>query len=185
MSNKYIYWWFKNLFTLNEIKKLNKKIKDNIVNKEDNASSATKTAKVLVINPSPIKELDKFFKSIYESNKDNFGFDLYDYSLEKQNHVNYNKYSSKDKAEYQYHTDGTYSHHASDIKLTAILNLSLNKYEGGDFYINPFGQEEVVDCIKTPGNLLIFPSWFLHKVTPVTKGERISLSTWIKGPKFK
>ena len=110
---------------------------------------------------------------------------MYDYSTEKQNYINYNKYNSKDKAEYQYHTDGTYGHHASDIKLTAILNLSLDKYEGGDFYINPFGQEETVDCIKTPGNLLVFPSWFLHKVTPVTKGERISLSTWIKGPKLK
>lgn len=184
MYKRYIYWWFKNLFSIDEIKKLSKKIRNNIVNKNDNASSSIKTAKVLAINPSPIKELDKFFKSIYDSNKDNFGFNLYDFSTEKQNHMNYNIYNSKHKAEYQYHTDGTYDHQASDIKLTAILNLSLKKYEGGDFYINPFGQEEIVDCIKTPGNLLIFPSYFLHKVTPVTKGERITLSTWIRGPKF-
>jgi len=59
-----------------------------------------------------------------------------------------------------------------------------------------YGQVSVIDAdrlkpaqsfVMTPevGKLLIFPSWFLHKVTPVTKGERISLSTWIKGPKFK
>tara|TARA_R110000737_G_C14388947_1_gene451943 strand:- start:47 stop:604 length:558 start_codon:yes stop_codon:yes gene_type:complete len=185
MNNKYIYWQFKNLFTLNEIKKLNKKIKNNVVYEQDNPASATKNVSVSPVDSRSIEELDKVYECIYEANKENFGYNLYDYHTERKNYINYNIYGSIKKGEYKYHSDGTYTHHASDIKLTAILNLSINKYEGGDFYINPFGKEEIVDFIKTPGNLLIFPSCFLHKVTPVIKGERISLSMWIKGPKFQ
>ena len=185
MNNKYIYWQFKNLFTLNEIKKLNKKIKNNVVYEQDNPASATKNVSVLPVDSRSIEELDKVYECIYEANKENFGYNLYDYHTERKNYINYNVYDSIKKGEYKYHSDGTYTHHASDIKLTAILNLSINKYEGGDFYINPFGKEEIVDFIKTPGNLLIFPSCFLHKVKPVIKGERISLSMWIKGPKFQ
>jgi len=185
MDNKYIYWWFKNVFSPNEIKKLNKKIKNNVVYEQDNPASATKNTSVSPVDPRSIKELDKVYEHIYEANKENFGYNLYDYHTERKNFINYNVYDSIKKGEYKYHSDGTYTHHSSDIKLTAILNLSLNKYEGGDFYINPFGQEEIVECINTPGHLVVFPSWFLHKVTPVTKGERISLSMWIKGPKLK
>jgi len=38
---------------------------------------------------------------------------------------------------------------------------------------------------KEQGTLTIFPSFVLHKVTPVTKGERNSLVTWVTGKQFK
>ncbi len=38
---------------------------------------------------------------------------------------------------------------------------------------------------KKQGTLIVFPSYTLHEVTPVTKGERNSLVTWVTGKPFK
>jgi PKHD-type hydroxylase len=33
--------------------------------------------------------------------------------------------------------------------------------------------------------MTLFPSFVLHRVTPVTKGTRYSLVAWVSGPPFK
>ena len=38
---------------------------------------------------------------------------------------------------------------------------------------------------KEQGTLIIFPSYILHEVKPVTKGERNSLVAWVTGKQFK
>lgn len=38
---------------------------------------------------------------------------------------------------------------------------------------------------RDKGTVIIFPSYILHRVTPVTKGVRKSLAVWISGPRFK
>ena len=38
---------------------------------------------------------------------------------------------------------------------------------------------------KKQGTLIMFPSYVLHEVKPVTKGERNSLVTWVTGNQFK
>ena len=38
---------------------------------------------------------------------------------------------------------------------------------------------------KDQGALIAFPSYTLHEVMPVTKGERNSLVTWVTGKPFK
>ena len=38
---------------------------------------------------------------------------------------------------------------------------------------------------KNFNSVLLFPSYLLHRVKPVTKGTRRSLVLWISGPKFK
>jgi len=38
---------------------------------------------------------------------------------------------------------------------------------------------------KTQGTLILFPSYVLHEVMPVTKGTRNSLVTWVTGKQFK
>ena len=35
------------------------------------------------------------------------------------------------------------------------------------------------------GDLILFPSYTLHEVKPVTKGERNSLVAWVTGKPFK
>ena len=70
-----------------------------------------------------------------------------------------------------------------DVKLTLLINLSLKKYEGGKFeYLNNKWIE--VKELEKPGNVVILKSYFHHRVTPVTSGERRTLTHFMVGPRF-
>jgi PKHD-type hydroxylase len=74
---------------------------------------------------------------------------------------------------------------ASSIrKLSFSIQLSNPKaYEGGDleFRIN----NNIVQAPRTPGTVIIFPSFVMHRVSKVTKGTRRSIVGWIAGPPYK
>ena len=46
-------------------------------------------------------------------------------------------------------------------------------------------KEQVALMKKEQGTLILFPSYVLHEVKPVTKGERNSLVSWVTGKQFK
>jgi PKHD-type hydroxylase len=69
-------------------------------------------------------------------------------------------------------------------KLSISIQLTdPEKYKGGELYL--YDDDKGILMDKTQGTLIIFPSYMLHEVTPVTKGERNSLVTWITGNQFK
>ena len=69
-------------------------------------------------------------------------------------------------------------------KLSFTLQLSDPKdYVGGDLELY-YGKEPTVPT-KEQGFVVVFPSYVMHRVTPVTKGTRYSLVAWITGPSFK
>jgi PKHD-type hydroxylase len=53
-----------------------------------------------------------------------------------------------------------------------------NAIEGGEFEI--FNGEKVFIDLKV-GEVVVFPTWLFHRVSPVLKGKRLSLITWMKG----
>jgi hypothetical protein len=124
--------------------------------------------------------LDGILDLVNSTNDDMFGYDIFN---KNPHSFNINRYKN-DKNEYPYHIDGHEFGSTSDIKLTAILNLSKNKYEGGEFQMFTGGDRTVTE-INSPGDLLIFPSNIYHRVLPVTSGERITLSMWFSGPNYK
>jgi PKHD-type hydroxylase len=66
-------------------------------------------------------------------------------------------------------------------KLSIVLQLSdPSEYEGGELEF--CGVDEKAQ--KGKGDLIIFPSYMSHRVTPITKGERYSLVAWISGPPY-
>lgn len=72
----------------------------------------------------------------------------------------------------------------SNRKLSITVQLSdETEYEGGElqFMIN----QNIVTAPKTKGTAIIFPSFALHRVLPVTKGARKSIVGWIAGPPYK
>ena len=80
--------------------------------------------------------------------------------------------------EYGFHVDDPVmgpiqGRYRSDISTTIFLN---NDYEGGELVIkSAFGEE----CIKLKaGDAVVYPSTSLHKVNPVTKGQRLIAVTW-------
>jgi len=69
-------------------------------------------------------------------------------------------------------------------KLSISIQLTNNEeYEGGE--LNLYEDDKPITMDKTQGTLIIFPSYVLHEVMPVTKGERNSLVTWVTGKQFK
>ena len=67
------------------------------------------------------------------------------------------------------------------MKLTCLLNLSEESYEGGEFKLIGVNEKIKFDS----GEGLIVNSLMAHKVTPVTKGERITLTYWGVGPSWR
>jgi PKHD-type hydroxylase len=108
-----------------------------------------------------------------------------------------NGYDSFQYTEYQAFEGGKYDFHMDTImgknkpanmpetrKLSVTLVLN-DDFEGGEFYMNN-GQEKDAELIPTgKGRLILFPSFLIHRVAPVTKGVRKSLVVWVNGPKFK
>jgi PKHD-type hydroxylase len=58
-----------------------------------------------------------------------------------------------------------------------------SEYDGGDLEIWTGTEPKVLD--KTKGIVHAFPSFVMHRVTPVTRGVRRTLVIWIAGPKFR
>lgn len=73
---------------------------------------------------------------------------------------------------------------ASKRKLSVTIQLSEpDDYEGGDleFMIN----DKTIIAPREKGSLIIFPSFVMHRVTPITKGVRKSIVAWASGRPFR
>jgi PKHD-type hydroxylase len=69
-------------------------------------------------------------------------------------------------------------------KLSLSIQLTdPKKYKGGELYL--YDREKGIEMKKEQGTLVLFPSYTLHEVKPVTKGERNSLVAWVTGKQFK
>jgi len=104
-------------------------------------------------------------------------FGLTTFPLNRWDTLLHNIYSSDIQGHYGEHSDESRSL-LWDSKMTMLINLSEGEYEGGDLIVN-----KIVTDFRAPGSIIVFKSYLPHEVTPVTKGERISLTYFIKGPK--
>lgn len=86
---------------------------------------------------------------------------------------------------YDWHVDFGTNTSSPCRKLSIVLQLTDPvDYEGGVLELKPHS-DQAVKISKKKGLLVAFPSWTLHRVTPVTKGFRQTLVAWITGPAFK
>jgi predicted 2-oxoglutarate/Fe(II)-dependent dioxygenase YbiX len=83
------------------------------------------------------------------------------------------------KGHYDWHVDaGNGDVALRKISFTAQLSHP-SEYEGCELLINNHGTD--LAGTKEQGSVHLFPSYMLHKVAPVTKGERFALVIWIHG----
>lgn len=111
-----------------------------------------------------------------------YGFDLNGY-----NYFQYTVYNAEEQGNYDWHMDMLMSGANSDpqprkLSMTLLLN---DDFEGGEFQINLGNQNKSETLPAKKGRALLFPSFMLHRVSPVTKGFRKSLVIWCLGPKFQ
>lgn len=83
---------------------------------------------------------------------------------------------------YQAHVD-TFHQLGNETRKLTVLGILNDDFEGGKFYIQA-GPKKIYPP-QEKGDVIVFPSFMLHGVEPVTKGKRFSVVTWIVGPYFK
>ena len=114
---------------------------------------------------------------------------VYNFDLNGYDAFQYTEY--KKNGFYDFHTDMADMHdinvhadtEARKLSISLVLNEPGVDYEGGDF--QTMSSKDITTHESKKGRIFIFPSYVLHRVSPVTKGIRKSLVVWVKGPKFK
>lgn len=176
--------WWDNAFTdseLNYLQELAKKVHKQAVtgNGENGVTSDLRRSKVdwMFYDNSTQIIFDKLSHIISQINSKLYNFNISGFYEPLQ----LTNYLSDDLGTYDWHQD-----YNADIsrKLSIVVQLSdPSDYEGGELEI--FTSEPRVTIQKKRGFITIFPSYIVHRVTPVTKGSRQSLVAWVSGPKFK
>lgn len=109
-----------------------------------------------------------------------FRFDLYGFS----EHMQYTVYEGAVNGHYGWHQDYGTKRPVVPRKLSVVVQLSdPSEYEGGDLEIHV--SNNVVQVTKQKGLVTAFPSFMVHRVTPVTSGVRKTLVVWVCGDAFK
>lgn len=133
-------------------------------------------------DPDPLRhQTAQFFLSaIAQANQDFFRFELTD--LEP---MQFTLYRGEVKGTYDWHQDGFF--HADNNlvrKLTMVVQLSPPEdYEGGGLELQVSSIHTVVPAEL--GLAVFFPAPTMHRVVPVTRGNRRSLVAWARGPNFR
>ncbi|MEM8798862.1 MAG: 2OG-Fe(II) oxygenase, partial [Pseudomonadota bacterium] len=92
------------------------------------------------------------------------------------------KYESGDEGFYNWHMDNGEKNSRRKISLSVQLSDPAD-YSGGDLELFYTMQARKAD--KSRGAAVAFPSFVMHRVTPVTRGVRYSLVVWIAGPRWR
>jgi PKHD-type hydroxylase len=113
---------------------------------------------------------------------------IWNFDLNGYESFQYTEYPASTGGKYDFHSDIDYTTlHKDDpqtrkLSLTLVLSEPGIDYEGGDFQVL-IGPEPIT-CPQAKGMVILFPSWVLHRVTPVTRGVRKSVVVWVTGSKF-
>ena len=124
--------------------------------------------------------IDRMIGVVAEANRESFGFDLTDFAESPQ----VARYTAEREGHFDWHTDIGAGVLAAKRKLTVVVQLSdPAAYDGGGLELRP--DSNVHAAARDQGTAMIFPSFVLHRVTPVTQGTRWSLTLWSHGPAFR
>lgn len=109
--------------------------------------------------------------------------DVYQFDITGLEALQYTIYHGTEGGHYDWHTDlGPHNPKPRKISLTIQLT-DASGYEGCDlqFQAGP----KLGHAPRERGSIIAFPSFFLHRVTPITSGTRKSLVVWATGPDFR
>ncbi len=182
------YYWYKDGLSAEELTKFNNLIHGleytsaTILGDPEKSTKEVRSSKIKWIPHT--KEWNwlyhKFQEMITEANDELWKFDIHDVI----ENIQYTEYHATDDGHYDWHQDiGPGEASLRKISLTVQLTED-SAYEGGDLEIWNGGSNHD----KTPrgsGIVIIFPSYMMHRVTPVTGGIRRSLVLWVGGEHFK
>ena len=177
------YYWFEKGFSSEEVDKIVKESENYSFEKattvgDDRDSVRKSRIKWLPYDGFWEWVVDRLTSQVQEANNSIWKFDL---SCILDN-IQYTEYEGNG-GHYDWHLDigpGGISHR----KVSIVVQLSdPTEYQGGVLQIKNGTNEFDVPLGK--GNVVIFPSFLLHRVTPLTSGNRKSLVLWVGGGHYK
>ena len=128
---------------------------------------------------SPWLWLYNKMQSAFISANNKFKFDL----VFLKELIQYTEYHDSVQGHYDWHLDlGNESLSTRKLSMTVLLS-DPNTFEGGDLEFHM--GDGIKKAPREQYACTIFPSFILHRVTPVTKGTRKSLVLWVGGSTFK
>lgn len=110
----------------------------------------------------------------------NLNNEKWQYHITHSNQTEFLMYDVNGK--YAAHTD-TFHYLGNDIRKLTCLAILNDDFEGGKFFIQ--NDETRTYPPQEKGDIIVFPSFMVHGVEPVTKGKRFTVVTWLVGPYFK
>ena len=177
---KFLYYYINDYLKPDEIKKLNSAFNKKAALFTPQAATL-KTSRAVQMPYEELKKIKDVNHDILSINRDVYGFDVYESIVD---HVVQNTYKSTNQGEYKWHIDSTNLGEKFTVKLTTLINLSEKEYSGGKLLLWENRPIEI-EALNRPGSLVVFPSFILHQVTPVTRGTRISASLFKTGRWWK
>lgn len=121
----------------------------------------------------------KLEKAVLEINAEFYSFDLF--GLEQA--FQYTIYDGAEGGHYDWHVD-LGGHDTEFRKISLSLQLTEpSGYEGCDLILQ--AGSGLFEAERARGTLIAFPSYVLHRVTPIQTGLRKSLVVWVAGPPFR
>ena len=188
------YYWFKNGLSeaeVNQVISLASELPEaeraTTIGSEDGGSTRSSMVKWI----PQTDEWDWLYKRMMnlskEANNELWKFDL-KIALES---IQYTEYYASENGHYDWHQDIGPGDLPSKRKVSITIQLSESEeYEGGELMIctgsNGTGQlDNNMICQRGKGVAVLFPSYMMHRVSPVTKGVRKSLVLWVGGSHYR
>lgn len=187
-ANQTNYYWFEEGFTAQELAMIEEQ-----VSKLEFVRGVTQAGDGFEENDyrrSSVKwvPFDNEFKWIYdklgemamEANKEMFHFDLWT----MPENIQYTEYYASEKGHYDWHMD-IGADELSQRKLSITVQLSdTDDYTGGELQLWPGGNYPI-QAPRGKGNVVLFPSFMMHRITPVLSGTRKSFVIWLGGGHYR
>lgn len=147
---------------------------------EDDEYADIRVSRTSWINPSAETKwlYDRMQGVVRTINDQVWQFDIRGFS----EHFQYAIYDGSEGGHFDWHVD------QGDLLKSRKLSLSLqltdpSEYDGCELQLN--GGHRIQTAPKSRGTVVVFPSYVLHRVTPITRGIRKALVVWTTGPKFR
>ena len=181
-SDKIENWaYMDNLFTLEECAQIiavgNTKLQKAGVNNSEDIKNLRKSQIAWLYYSDIAFAFSRVTEGVLNLNSQFFNFDLFGLAEGFQ----FTRYDAP-TGHYGMHIDKSLNGTVRKLSLTIQLS-SPEDYEGGELALQTRRDAEIMS--KELGKMVVFPSYVLHEVRPVTKGTRYSLVAWVTGKPFK
>ena len=184
------YYYFENGFSPEELEWIYANVADlefepGVILSEDSEGIRKSRIKWIPQGPHWDWLYERLIAYANEANNEMWGFDL----LTAPEKIQYTEYLATDEGKYSWHQDiGPGIPSLRKVSITVQLSHP-DEYEGGDFQMwlggDPTEETSYITGPRGHGNVIVFPSYLPHQVSPVTKGIRRSFVLWVGGEHYK